>query len=380
MLLRQLATSLLEQGWPPSHVTRFDFSDDRARDLGIGPRQVVDAVAREDQPKVTPEHVFLFDEIAKVDHWDLWLKQAVDGSSHRFVVTDSSAHLLRTGTRESGQGRWDDYALEPLTYREFARLAYGRSADPASILPRALPRYLALGGFPEHIAALDPRLVWEQLRIDLTEKAVQSELLRAQVDIEGARRLFVYLVRKSGATLNVAEVAKDLGRDQRAVGGWLSLLEDLALVRRLEPLGTARVAMRSHPRIYASDHGMVAAFADAADPLSDHNVVGSLHETLVFRHLREVARRDAIRFFRKDDRNEIDFVLSTAAGRVGVEVTAKREPAGEKVKAARDAGEKAGAKSVIIVHGGMARETRAGVVLLPLHEFLLNPGIVTEAG
>ncbi len=378
VLLRQLASSLLKQGWPPSHVTRIDFSDDRVRDLGIGPRDVVEAIAPDRDPSHGPRHVFLFDEIAKVDRWDLWLKQAVDSSSHRFVVTDSSAHLLRSGTRESGQGRWDDYVLEPLTYVEFARLSYGTGADPQSVRDRALSRYMALGGFPEHVAAEDHRRVWERLRSDLAEKAVLSELVRAQVDAESARRLFVYLVRRSGAILNVAEVAKDLGRDQRAIGGWLSLLEDLALLQRLEPSGTPRKTMRTHPRIYASDHGMVAAFADAADPMADDQVTGSLHETLVFRHLREVVGRNEIRYFRKDNRHEIDFVISTPAGDVGVEVTAKREPAGDKVMAARVAAEKAGLKSMVLVHGGLTREIRTDVLLLPLHEFLQKPEIVTE--
>src|SRR5258708_1418214 len=67
--------------------------------------------------------VLLLDEINLVPRWDRWLKQAVDSASGlRVVATGSAASWIRTGGKESGQGRWDELQLEGLTFREFLAL------------------------------------------------------------------------------------------------------------------------------------------------------------------------------------------------------------------------------------------------------------------
>jgi predicted AAA+ superfamily ATPase len=377
ILLLQLAGSLLASGWPRHSVTYFDFSD--PANAGVSPAQVVEA-AISFGPATGARPVFLFDEIARVERWDLWLKQAVDRGSGRFVVTDSSAHVLRSGGRESGQGRWDDFALEPLTFREFVRLAYGTATDPTGVLTQAIARYLAIGGFPEHVRAEDMAVVRRRMRQDLCEKAVQAELLRADVDVARAQRLFVYLVQRSGAILVPAGAARDLGADQRAVAKWLALLEDLMLVVQLPRAATPRVAMRSHARFYAADHGMVAAFADSADPLADGQARGSLCETVVFRHLREVVREGGGRlFYYRGNGAEIDFVMDIPGGKVAIEVTGDRAPGGDKVARARAAAEAAGASRALLIHGGNARGATDGVHLVPLHAFLVRPQLVAES-
>lgn len=117
--------------------------------------------------------IFLLDEIQESESWRRWLKSAVDESRRAgpdtrsyFVATGSSAATLRTGSVESGQGRWDELTVEGLTFREFLTLNAPRStsasdADPtlASRDPSLFPRYLTSGGFPEHarnVTGVDP--------------------------------------------------------------------------------------------------------------------------------------------------------------------------------------------------------------------------------
>src|SRR5579864_548458 len=151
VLLLQTADDLLSAGCPPANLTYFDFSDDRLL-ADVTPRQVMAMVPEgfeTDQPRV-----LLLDEINLVPRWDRWLKQAVDAASGlRVVATGSAASWIRSGGKESGQGRWDELHLEGLTFREFLALNSppGESIQGTFSRERGLiERYLALGGFPEH--------------------------------------------------------------------------------------------------------------------------------------------------------------------------------------------------------------------------------------
>lgn len=109
--LMQTIDELLDLGWPPGNLTYFDFSDPRLT-AEILPTQVAETTT----PHLDPQQprALLFDEISRAVHWDLWLKNVVDRGGCRVAVTDSASSLLRAGTRESGQGRWDQVRIEGL--------------------------------------------------------------------------------------------------------------------------------------------------------------------------------------------------------------------------------------------------------------------------
>jgi predicted AAA+ superfamily ATPase len=166
VLLLQVADDLLDQGWPVQNLTYFDFSDDRLTEP-VNARDIVSM-----KPfGVNPDHprLFLLDEIRLSPNWDQWLKHMVDKGSDRFAVTDSAASILREASSESGQGRWDEYWLEGLTFREFVRLHErpGEKEEETLQRLRNLPeRYLMLGGFPEHATSVDFSEVRRRLSLE----------------------------------------------------------------------------------------------------------------------------------------------------------------------------------------------------------------------
>src|SRR5262249_32097701 len=151
--------------------------------------------------------------------------------------TDSAASLLRDDLRESGQGRWDEVAIEGLSLREF--LAFhgldGESVeDTLGRQPGLVESYLALGGFPEHALSDDLHEAHRRLRGDIVERAIERDLLRAGLDVQRVKDLFVYLVRDSGAELNVEARSRDLEADPRSVRDWVRELLATRLVASLE--------------------------------------------------------------------------------------------------------------------------------------------------
>ncbi len=373
VLLMQTADDLLDRGLPAHNLTYFDFSDDRvtgpvtAREIA----EVHPVGLDSDQPRV-----LLLDEVRLAPNWARWLKQAVDRGSDRIVVTDSAASLLRDAGRESGQGRWDEYRLEGLSFREFIKLN-GKPEEPVEAVlrrePNVLERYLALGGFPEHAFSDDPSEVRRRLRTDSVDRAILRDLSGRVDSAEAVRDLFVYLMQGSGAQFNARARGAELAKDERSVRRWERLLEDTFLVSRLSRFARSpAVGLRSQPKLYAADHGLVSAFA--VSNRQDTTLRGQLFEAAVFRHLRDAAREMGAQlfFFRSRAKEEIDFVVEGTSEQVGIEVTCSR-PRARKRRRLRVAGDRLKPDRLLLIHGGLVEESDEHLRMLPLQRFLLNP-------
>lgn len=374
VLLLQTAEDLLRQGWPAANITYFDFSDDRLPTGSISPRQITElrpTGCMKDNPRV-----FLFDEISRAEHWTDWLKQAVDSGVGRFVLTDSAASLIRDQSRESGLGRWDEVPMEGLSFSEFLRLQ--RPGDSAGsvfeLVPNATARYLAAGGFPEHARNEAFEDVRRRLRADIVDRAIMRDLALLGVDVVQARALFVYLVQASGSIFDAAARARDVAADPRSVRNWCRLLEDAKLLASLaRRTSYAAARLRSKPKIYAADHGVVTAFAPFPDPLQAPEIRAAVFEAVVFRHLREAIDRlkGELSYFREGERLEIDFVVDLPDGAVAIEVTGSADVI-PKLASLSTAARAARADRILLVHGGAERQERDGIRTIPLPYFLLN--------
>lgn len=385
-LLHQLGDALMKEGVPPAQLTYFDFSDDRLPAAGISAREVVDYMppsARADLPRF-----FLLDEISRSTRWSEWLKQAVDHKQGRFLVTDSAAVVLAHGTRESGLGRWDEYRMESLTFREFLGLQARDGESPEAAFPRlpnAYSRYLSFGGRPEFVFEDSLGRALRRIRSDTVDRAIVRDLLRRDVEVERVRELFVYLVEDSGAIFDPKARARLLQRpgappvDRRSLDKWTALLLESLLLARLDtfaPSATGRLAGRSHPKLYASDHGLVVAFSGVAEPLGDPSVMARALEAAVFLHLRELAQRSGFTtsYLRdKSGRTEIDFVVHKGPRVLAlVEVTTAKDP--RKKLEQLLSSSLATKKTVrVVVHGGSEQRLEGPVRLAPAPKFLLDP-------
>lgn len=384
VLLQQFADRLLGEGWPPGNLTRFDFSDERLVLPGGQPFSARDVVEAAPQ-NVVPDRprVFLFDEIGQSLNWAPWLKQAVDASrasavKHIYVVTDSAATLLLSDAGESGVGRWDEYRLETLSFREYLRFMAWPDESEDEVLrriPNALERYLRRSGFPEHVYEESEATVRRRLRADIADRSIRRDLLRFDLDVEKALRLFVYLVQNSGAAFDATKCASLLQADRRAVQKWAHHLEGMHLLERLDRHAVPPSArLRQTARVYAADHGLISAFAAAVDPLGDEAVRAAVFEALVFRHLRDVPDVGPLGYYRSESGQEADFVLHDAAGRVVIiEVTGSARLRSEKLERMQEISRKLKAARRVLVYGGFVPQRKEHGEILPLQAFLLDP-------
>jgi len=380
VLLLQVADDLLTRGWPPGNLTYFDFSDDRI--VGsLSAREVVDARPALADPR--HPHVFLLDEIGRAERWHDWLKQAVDRAGpgrERIVATDSASTLLRQGSRESGQGRWDLRRMEGLSFAEFASLSSPQHTSPVDAVrmsPGLFERFLARGGYPEHATSRDASVseVRERIRADIVDRAIRRDLQPLHDDPR-VKDLFVYLMQTSGGIFDARRRASDLGADYRSLEAWRSALEDTLLLAALEQYPASKKAKKrlsSKPKLYAADHGLSVAFSPLPNPLEDANVRAQVFEALVFRHLREHAgeRHDRVTYAAMKG-GEIDFVVDGSSGRLAIEVTCSKDPS-SKVRQLHELGAEISADRLLLIHGGLIAERRGDVQLVPAADFALSP-------
>ncbi len=90
------------------------------------------------------------------------------------------------------------------------------------------------GGFPESLLAPDATrsLRWRQ---DFIRTYLERDIPQfgPRIAAENLRRFWGMLAHHQGGLLNTAQFARNLGVDVKTVAGYLDLLVDLLLVRRL---------------------------------------------------------------------------------------------------------------------------------------------------
>lgn len=175
------------------------------------------------------------------------------------------------------------------------------------------------GGFPESLLAPDTMhsLRWRQ---DFIRTYLERDipLFGPRIAAETLRRYWSMLAHHQGGLLNTAQLARNLGVDVKTAGGYLDLLVDLLLVRRLPPwhanLGKRLV---KSPKVYVRDSGLVHALLNIPDKetLLSHPVVGQSWECFVIENLLDCAAPEVQgHFYGTSGGAEIDLLLSWPDG------------------------------------------------------------------
>ena len=188
------------------------------------------------------------------------------------------------------------------------------------------------GGFPDSLLAPDAArsLRWRQ---DFIRSYLERDIPQfgPRIAAETLRRFWGMLAHHQGGLLNTAQFARNLGVDAKTAAGYLDLLVDLLIVRRL-PAWHANLGKRlvKSPKVYVRDSGLVHALLAIPDKetLLAHPVVGQSWECFVIENLL-VAAADKAQgyFYRTSGGAEIDLLLAWPDGsRWAVEIKRSLSP------------------------------------------------------
>lgn len=247
--------------------------------------------------------LIVFDELHKMDRWKAWLKGIydVEGIPPALLVTGSARLDAFRKTGDSLAGRHFQFRLHPLDLKE--ALAYsGLDRD------EIFHRLMTLGGFPEPFLRGTRRYYnrWRRSHVDLI---LREELLTLSAvrDIQSIETLIELLRSRTGSPVSANSLARDLRKSPNTIQHWLTLLEDLYVIFRVNPYhkNIAR-ALLKEAKYYFYDNGMVQGDE------------GAKLENLVACALMKEAHRAGdvdgeeidLRYIRNKDGREIDFLVT----------------------------------------------------------------------
>lgn len=179
-----------------------------------------------------------------------------------------------------------------------------------------LYRRIWVGSFPGAVLAS------AEIRDDFYRSYVQTYIQRDVRDLArvGDELAFTRLLRaaaaRSGQLINYADLARDVGADQKTVKAWLSILATSGLIYLLQPYHT-NVTKRlvKTPKLYFLDTGLCAFLTRWSSPetLEAGAMSGAILETWMFTEILKSywhhGREAHLWFYRDRDQREVDLLI-----------------------------------------------------------------------
>jgi uncharacterized protein len=188
-----------------------------------------------------------------------------------------------------------------------------------------------IGGYPEMLRRRDPkrRQAWAR---DYVKAIVQRDVRDiAEVEkLEQMPRLLQVLAHQSGQLTNFTQMGSQIGFDDKTTRKYVSILEQLFLVRRVEAWFRNQLKrLVKTPKLHFLDSGLLGTLlrATAEQVARDRSIFGTLLETFVFSEVLKQAswlgESCAVYHYRDKDQDEVDLVIEAGDGTlVGIEIKA----------------------------------------------------------
>jgi uncharacterized protein len=263
----------------------------------------------------------VIDEVQRMPELFPILRSVIDKNrtNGRFLILGSASPKLLANSSETLAGRIAFLELHPFHLTEIDSLDY-------------YERLWLRGGFPSFYLAENETDSFEK-RIAFLATYIERELplLGLQIPIRTVRNAVQMLIQLNGNLLNVSELSKSLGIDQRKVKELLDYLENGYLTRSLQPyfLNINKRLVKS-PKIYFRDTGLLHAAA-GVETLSELD--GFLHrggsfEAFVIQQIIAILKPSITPYFyRTHDGTELDMVLVKGSSPVlGIEIKTSNAP------------------------------------------------------
>ncbi len=300
------------------------------------------------------DRLVILDEIHRVPELFQELRGLIDRGRRRgrrtgrFLILGSASLDMIRQSGESLAGRIEYVDLNPLDVAEAAPDA------------RAMTTLWVRGGFPDSFLAED-----DADSMTFRRNFIRSYLERdvaqfgRRIPAETLERLWTMLAHNQGGPLNASKPAAGLALSAPTVSGYIDLLVDLLLVRRLRPFhANVKKRLVKSPKVYVRDSGLLHALLGLADhdALAGHPVVGASWEGFVIENLLAVAPpRTMASFYRTQAGAEIDLLLEIPGKRGPWAIEIKRGLSARLGKGFHHAREDVRPERAFVVHPGEER-------------------------
>lgn len=276
--------------------------------------------------KKSRQNIFI-DEIQYLDDPTNFLKLLYDEKSDKLkiIASGSSAFYIDRKFKDSLAGRKFIFEIYPLSFEEF--LIFNRQDDLLEQRRRKLSayyrkrllglweRYLVYGGYPK--VALGEN---DEIRKIILEEIGASYIKKdiAEAGIKSAEKYFSLmriLASRTGGLLNSQELAGTLGVVHKTIEEYLYVMSKSYHAAFIRPFfRNLRKELTRMPKVYFYDLGLRNFFLNSYQKIEGRLDKGAYLENIVFKEcLRQAGSADKIKFWRTQDKKEVDFVVGEEA-------------------------------------------------------------------
>ena len=291
----QKIKELIASGIKKEEILYLKFEDDRLFEFNVNNfQEILDVYFGK-----YPEHRkvrchFFFDEIQRIDQWELFIRRLLDTENIEIIITGSSSKLLGSEIATSLRGRSLTIEIFPFSFEEYLKFhelfpdrpkTFG--ANTASVLRKAMKEYLEVGGFPE------VQKLGSGLRIEILQGYIDAVLLKDIIErykvsnIHVLKHLVRHIMKSSGGQFSVNKFYNTLKSmsikcTKNSLYEYLDHLTDSFLFYKVPIHSRSEKSRLINPaKIYTIDTGLLNAMTFR----NSYNY-GPLLENIVFMHLR----------------------------------------------------------------------------------------------
>lgn len=276
----------------------------------------------------------LMDEIQYLDDPSNFLKFHYDTGSERikFVATGSSHFHIDKKFTDSMAGRKRIFELPTLGLDEVLHFRgrddlvpfIGSGQVPLLYKDEMMQHfydYLVYGGYPEVVLAsnmAERKEVLRELRNSYAKKDVQEAgLLHPDLYL----RLMKIAADQIGCLFNINALSSELAADNKTLKTYLWVMQKYFHVHCVSPFHK-RVAseLRKMPKVFFADLGLRNSLLSNFSPIGERNDRGNLLENYAYLRLKQSAEEDWVKYWRTQNKQEVDFVVQRDDGTAAYEV------------------------------------------------------------
>jgi predicted AAA+ superfamily ATPase len=309
----------------------------------------------------TQSYIVLIDEVQRLPELLPLVHALIERDKQlQFVLTGSSARKLKRSGVDLLAGRAVLRHLAPYMAAELESHFQLQAA-------------LTLGMLPLVLGAADPQDTLRSYAALYVREEVQMEGLVRNVG--NFSRFLEVLAFSHGSVLNMANIARECEIGQKAVEGFLGIVEDLLLAFRV-PIFTRRAqrATAKHPKFYYFDTGVFRSLRPQGPLDRSEEIDGAALEGLVAQHLRAwvayTAEPHELFFWRTRSGVEVDFIIYGPSEFVAIEVKNTARIQARDLAALKTFRQEYPPSRQLFLYRGDERRIIDGITCLPCDEFL----------
>ena len=313
---------------------------------------------------IPPGHAgwVIIDEVQRVPELLNEVHRLIESKKYRFLLTGSSSRSLKRRGVNLLAGRALRYHMHPLLAQELGQDFDFIQALRTGLLPMAV-----------HNPQADQYLK-TYVQTYLREEVLQEGLTR---NLSAFTRFLEVASFSQGATINMSEIAREVGIDRQVVSNYFSILEDLLLSHHL-PAFTKRAKRRmvQHTKFFYFDVGVYRALRPRGPLDIVEEIDGAALETLFLQSL--LALNDYLQlgyqfyFWRTSSGLEVDFIAYGEKGLFAFEIKRSTKVHSKMLRALKAFKEDYPEATCYLIYGGEHAKYHDNITVLSIQQALLD--------